>query len=892
MSLGLYAQSISNNNITRLEPVGAIPADLQNIIKGCNFDGSVCKTHYQRYQNDYIRSLLLSSQVLYGDEVTLYLNKILGTLLQNDKVLKDKIKLYCLKSEITNAFSTADGFVFVSMGLVSQCSNEAELAFTLAHEVAHYVKRHGVTDKDQRKANDDIDNYLSQHARSREQELEADSLGYEIYSRSPYALGCVVAIFDVLQYGYLPFDEIDFGRNIFENEYYKFNDKYFLESVTPITLRESSVDTFSTHPNIAVRKEAISKRLNEANVDNNDCQEPSAEFLKVRQLARYEVIREQISNDNYLKALYNILVLQHLKDTNPYLNVAKSAALYGIASAKISGNYSMIDIKKEKTEGEFQRIVHLFKQMSKNECAVLSLRTSYQAMQGENGNNYLSLLFNDIVHYLSSTNNLNTLNKFSDYAQGETIVEDTATKADTTKSKYDKVKAGKKVANQQNFKTENYMLADLKRDSTFVAMFNNALVESDKKQASSLISSLSQKPNTVTKDTRLIVLKPTAVKYYDDKTAWDNGMELDKYYSKKLEKRVESIAKECGFETMVISRHQDSLPCSYQLFSRLNDYSKSLNQFSDITFESYDIADLSSELGSSTINLVQYSRKKAARPSNVSYKFLHTIASIFTLPTMPISIYQWVFTQKYSTLDIGFFDFKANKTIYRVSNDFITEGSKDQLNQELYECYSRLQGSKDYGYLGRRFNILLDVRFSPAFMAAYSDRKGILDFSYILAPSVEYTLNKKVVLGANAQFQSVKFNPKRTSGFYGVLAAYPETDLNLWGIGVYTKLFPGDKAPIGYYYKFQADMYSFSYDIPTYRTGSDFTFGLRVEFGKNIMLTKRLSLGTGFSCGLLTSGYGFISKDVREIAPSDCAKSRLLSGYMIGVNLSLGFLAF
>jgi hypothetical protein len=233
-----------------------------------------------------------------------------------------------------------------------------------------------------------------------------------------------------------------------------------------------------------------------------------------------------------------------------------------------------------------------------------------------------------------------------------------------------------------------------------------------------------------------------------------------------------------------------------------------------------------------------------------------------------------------------------NKTIFRTSSDFTTEGSKDQLNEELYNCYSKLQNKKDYGYLGRRFNVLFDVRFSPSFMSAYSERKGMWDFGYLLSPAVEYTLNEKVALGANVQFQSVKFNPRRTSSLYGVLATYPEADLNLWGIGLYTKLFMGDKAPLGYYYKFQADLYSFSYDIPSLRSGDYFTFGLRIEFGKSIMLTKRLSLGTGFSGGLLTSGYGFISDELRDIYPANCAKSRLLSGYMIGVNLTLGFLAF
>lgn len=36
----------------------------------------------------------------------------------------------------------APGFVVVSQGLMQMCTSDAELAFVLAHEVAHVVARH------------------------------------------------------------------------------------------------------------------------------------------------------------------------------------------------------------------------------------------------------------------------------------------------------------------------------------------------------------------------------------------------------------------------------------------------------------------------------------------------------------------------------------------------------------------------------------------------------------------------------------------------------------------------------------------------------------------------------------------------------------------------------
>lgn len=45
------------------------------------------------------------------------------------------------QSEI-EAYSMAPGFVVVSEGLMQMCKTDAELAFVLAHEMAHVIARH------------------------------------------------------------------------------------------------------------------------------------------------------------------------------------------------------------------------------------------------------------------------------------------------------------------------------------------------------------------------------------------------------------------------------------------------------------------------------------------------------------------------------------------------------------------------------------------------------------------------------------------------------------------------------------------------------------------------------------------------------------------------------
>lgn len=74
-----------------------------------------------------INDLLHSGLVVYGDEVSVYVGKVADKLLEKDKPLREKLRFYAIKSNETNAFSTYQGIVFVTTGLISQLSTEAQL---------------------------------------------------------------------------------------------------------------------------------------------------------------------------------------------------------------------------------------------------------------------------------------------------------------------------------------------------------------------------------------------------------------------------------------------------------------------------------------------------------------------------------------------------------------------------------------------------------------------------------------------------------------------------------------------------------------------------------------------------------------------------------------------
>ncbi|RVU37999.1 peptidase M48 [Hwanghaeella grinnelliae] len=114
-------------------------------------------------------------------------------------------KFTIVNSPIINAFALPGGFVYLSRGLLSLASNEAEVAGVLAHELGHVNARHTAERISQSQlaqlgigvlglalGNTAVTNALGQVAglaiqgHSRDQELEADTLGIRYMSRAGY----------------------------------------------------------------------------------------------------------------------------------------------------------------------------------------------------------------------------------------------------------------------------------------------------------------------------------------------------------------------------------------------------------------------------------------------------------------------------------------------------------------------------------------------------------------------------------------------------------------------------------------------------------------------------------------------------------------------------------
>jgi predicted Zn-dependent protease len=165
--LCLPAQSNSSHPFDRLEPMGEMPEYFKQILHKKNLSSAIHANDMKLLDEKFVFSLLMNGKILYGDPVSLYLSQLLDKILENKPQLRKEIRIFALKSEQVNAFATPMGTIFVNLGLLAHCANEAELAFIICHELAHYSNAHI---EEKLKMNPDkiteIDDYLKYHSHS------------------------------------------------------------------------------------------------------------------------------------------------------------------------------------------------------------------------------------------------------------------------------------------------------------------------------------------------------------------------------------------------------------------------------------------------------------------------------------------------------------------------------------------------------------------------------------------------------------------------------------------------------------------------------------------------------------------------------------------------------
>lgn len=506
---GLSFAQINLNNFTALRSSGPVPADF---IRFCgqqppDYVNKKEKTiagveKFEMISDYHLNQMFQSGKVVFGDPIGIYINAVADSLLADYPALRKEIRFYVCNSEVANAYASDQGIIFVNIGLIAHLENEAQLAFILAHEITHYAKKHNMTifnekeellGKKKKEDKTDKENYelrrkpmseklMTINHWSKEIETIADVDGFASYYRSsPYNLEEAVNAFNVLLYSDYPFTQASFNFSVMEADEMIIPDAYLLTSVDELTVDENEADSMSTHPNVNKRKTSIRNLMDTISDSGGVLFAQSQEtFFYVRNLARFECVRQMIIGHDFVEALYCAVDLADEFPNSRFLVRCIAASLYGLSAYKESGEANEIYGQTGEVKGEMKQVSFFVKRIVKRDWAIIALNYCWRQHQRFPDDKYLAGLADRTMYSVIFENHISA-SWFYTKTFAQVIKEKEMA---GPQEKYETDKYGIKHLKVDQFDTTftKFAFVDLLKDSTFSKALNKMSAKKDSLQ--------------------------------------------------------------------------------------------------------------------------------------------------------------------------------------------------------------------------------------------------------------------------------------------------------------------------------------------------------------------------------------------------------------------------
>ena len=310
--------------------------------------------------------LVKKGAFIKDDSLHNYIGMVLSKLLENSQIKKPPRHFLISKDPEVNAYFTVAGTLIVNIGLISRIRSESDLAFVLAHEIAHSQLNHidqtiikyytglGNTKKERKdfkkgkitgEGIDLLQEVAYENGRfSKQMEMEADSLGFIYFKNARYCESDALSTLSLLDsatfpkypLGYRllePFHSPDFPLQAhwLKNRPAGFNKK-------PSMALIYRVDSLITHPEIEERKEKLStfiKTNHPVTAKNN------VEYLnRVIRMAEFESVESAFYLRKYDQCIYKALQLKRQYPKNDYLVTTIAKVLLSLYHARSWGQFS------------------------------------------------------------------------------------------------------------------------------------------------------------------------------------------------------------------------------------------------------------------------------------------------------------------------------------------------------------------------------------------------------------------------------------------------------------------------------------------------------------------------------------------------------------------------
>jgi Zn-dependent protease with chaperone function len=330
----------------------------------------VPKTGSSEYREHYRKVVQEASDDVYNTirysalldpVVEPFVQRVFARILKANPQLPATTRLVLTRNPEPNAHAVGSGTVMLNLGLLPRLENESQLAFILCHELAHIASRHmenglqerlmALHSKELKREFQRIINSeynissqikalalgfsLNSSYHHRRFERQADSLGYVLLARTPYEAPQAYRTLQLLD----TIDQPENAGSVPLTTY--FNCADFAKTLGAAPAKPASIftvkaaektvlettDTLKSHPDCAKRMRFI-QGLAKGQVADGSQATTSAEFARIRDMSRLEIIQSWFDYDCYDHALFEALQLLPQQPQNPYLRSVVLLSLY------------------------------------------------------------------------------------------------------------------------------------------------------------------------------------------------------------------------------------------------------------------------------------------------------------------------------------------------------------------------------------------------------------------------------------------------------------------------------------------------------------------------------------------------------------------------------------
>ena len=916
---GIAQQRYDLNNFTGIKSEGSIPADLRKPlgelygedkqrVRDYN-DGKLANRDRVLEASYHINRLMSNGRILYGDPITRMVERIADTLLKDYSELRRELRFYTVKSSSVNAFATGQGMIFVTTGLVAQVENESQLAYVISHEIVHYYRKHNMEVLTRRiKTSDDeaeqMADFLKYHYRSREMENEADSLGLRLfYIGSAYDKRVTDGIFDVLQYATLPFDEVPFDTTYFNSSYYRLPSHYFLKEVAAISSRDDYPDSLSTHPNIKKRRARTGDILSHYQGGSQYVVTTAEEFARLRGLARFECIRQNLIYANYTRAFYDCYVLERQYPNNAFLARSKAQALYGIAMYKTYYNTNTIVGNYKSREGEIQQLYYLFRQLTAEEATLLAVREVWKTLQTHPSDPQLEAMGRDLMVALRDKHSLSRTSFSATYETAATVQTEEGQGTSTANQKYARIRQKQQqnhIADQSRYAFTDFMM----QGGNFRRWMDDCL------------------DAPAVRDTADWRAKATLL-YAPQYIVVENTKESDVKYRKSdrmeqaLVGKVREAATAAGmpvvdFSDPAMRNHTDAE--FYNDFVAINEWANEFWQSKGNVPLSLSTQPLMNDLNQ------RYDADKLSLNMVVNSEYdrfgsfyAMALGALFP-PSFPIFAYEYFANREITITRNLLIDTRKARIMKDQAKQHNYTDSKDLVTNDIYSTYHAAFASSTPGFLGRRLAVTAQMGMDFPVMNRLFERYPEQNVDLRPGVQLEFVTAPRQSLAVGVDYNKTTFYV--TNG-YVVGSTYRTESGHVYDTRVLSaalsyRWYVSDMfAPLGPYlglgaYVSKIDLLPKAEQVLRNRLGdTTYTrYGIQVEAGRNYILANKVLLNIGLRYSF-TIANPFHYEDWDNIIPTEQDRIRhaeinalrqmnanLWMAQLMIVNIGLGFLPF